>query len=50
MEFEIQLVSFLKEGYWQNLEWEERWELADRIKAKGNELYQQQKFGFAVNR
>jgi hypothetical protein len=50
VEFEVQLVSFLREGYWQNLEWEERWELAERIKAKGNELYQQQKHEFAVNR
>jgi hypothetical protein len=50
VEFEVQLVSFVKEGFWQNLGWEERWALAERLKAKGNQLYSQHKFDFAINR
>jgi hypothetical protein len=46
----VQLVSFVKEGFWQNLGWEERWALAERLKAKGNQLYSQHKFDFAINR
>lgn len=50
VEFEIELFSFEREGYWQNLEWEERYQLADRMKEKGNQLYRDKKYGFAIQR
>ncbi len=34
----------------QNLSFEERYVLADRLKAKGNELFKKQKFKFAKAR
>jgi hypothetical protein len=46
----VQLVSFDREGYWQNLEWEQRWALAERLKEKGNALYKAKKYKFATNK
>jgi len=37
--FEVTLVSFDRHAHWQNMSFEERWELADKLKAKANELY-----------
>jgi len=50
VEFEVELVSFEREGYWQHLSWQERWALADRLKDKGNALIKDKKYRFATNR
>lgn len=50
VEFQVLLVSFEREGYWQNLSWEERWALADRLKDKGNALFKEKKYAYASNR
>lgn len=50
VEFEVLLVSFDREGYWQNMEWGDRWALADRLKEKGNSLFKAKKYKFANNK
>jgi hypothetical protein len=50
VEFEVVLVSFDREGHWQNLSWEERWLLAARLKDKGNALFKDKKYGYAANK
>lgn len=50
VEFEVLLVSFDREGYWQNMEWVDRWALADRLKDKGNTLFKAKKYKFANNK
>eukprot|EP00879_Flechtneria_rotunda_P002973 GHRR01003190.1.p1 GENE.GHRR01003190.1~~GHRR01003190.1.p1 ORF type:complete len:634 (+),score=228.22 GHRR01003190.1:2740-4641(+) len=50
VEFQVQLISFEREGYWQNLGWAERWALAERIKEKGNALFKQKKYHYAHSR
>lgn len=50
VEFEVLLVSFDREGYWQNMEWTDRWALADRLKDKGNALFKAKKYKFASNK
>ncbi|MEW5297478.1 MAG: hypothetical protein WDW36_000684 [Sanguina aurantia] len=47
LEFEVELVSFQREGYWQTLEMDERLQLSERIKAKAGELYRRKQYGFA---
>lgn len=50
VEFEVALVSFDREGYWQNMEWGARWALAERLKEKGNALFKAKKYKFATNK
>eukprot|EP00878_Enallax_costatus_P011637 GHUV01012146.1.p2 GENE.GHUV01012146.1~~GHUV01012146.1.p2 ORF type:complete len:376 (+),score=98.18 GHUV01012146.1:1445-2572(+) len=50
VEFQCILLGFEREGYWQHMSWEERWSLAENIKEKGKQLYQQKKYGYASNR
>lgn len=47
VEFEVELVSFEREGYWQSMEMDERLQLAGKMKDKGNELYKQGKYQYA---
>lgn len=49
-EFQVLLLGFEREGYWQNLSWGQRWALAERLKAKGNALFKEKKFAYASNR
>uniref|UniRef100_A0A383VCY1 peptidylprolyl isomerase n=1 Tax=Tetradesmus obliquus TaxID=3088 RepID=A0A383VCY1_TETOB len=50
VEFQVLLLGFEREGYWQNLSWGQRWALAERLKAKGNALFKEKKFAYASNR
>ncbi|GFR52572.1 hypothetical protein Agub_g15164 [Astrephomene gubernaculifera] len=50
VEFEVELLDFEREGHWQNLTFEERYTLAERLKAKGNELFRKQQFKHAKAR
>jgi hypothetical protein len=50
VEFEVLLESFDREGYWQNMDWQDRWTLADRLKEKGNTLFKAKKYKFANNK
>ena len=50
VEFQCILLGFEREGYWQHMSWEERWSLAENIKEKGKQLYQQKKYAYANNR
>ncbi|KAF6261061.1 hypothetical protein COO60DRAFT_1637104 [Scenedesmus sp. NREL 46B-D3] len=50
VEFEVLLLGFEREGYWQNLSWQQRWALAERLKAKGNALFKDKKYAYASNR
>jgi tetratricopeptide (TPR) repeat protein len=50
VEFEIELVSFDREGHWQAMEIDEKIALANKMKAKGNQLYKDGKVGFAKQR
>jgi hypothetical protein len=50
VEFQVLLLGFEREGYWQNLSWQQRWALADRLKAKGNTLFKDNKYAYASNR
>ena len=43
-------MSFEREGYWQHMEWEQRWALADRLKDKGNALFKAKHYQFATNK
>ncbi|KXZ48761.1 hypothetical protein GPECTOR_25g345 [Gonium pectorale] len=47
VEWEVELVDFEREGHWQNLSFEERYAVAERLKAKGNDLYRRQQYKFA---
>ncbi|KAG2493708.1 hypothetical protein HYH03_008222 [Edaphochlamys debaryana] len=47
VEWEVELLDFQREGHWQNLSFEERYEVADRLKSKGNELYKRGQHKFA---
>lgn len=49
-EFELVLLEFEREGYWQSMPWEERWALAERIKAKANDLHKRGQHGHAISR
>ncbi|GAX74288.1 hypothetical protein CEUSTIGMA_g1737.t1 [Chlamydomonas eustigma] len=46
-EFEVELVSFDRDGHWQTLSMEERFILAEKLKAKGNDLFRAKKYGYA---
>ncbi len=50
MEFEVELISFEKEGYWQTMEMPERLALSERMKAKGNALFKAKKYAYAAAR
>jgi hypothetical protein len=50
VEFQVLLLGFEREGYWQNLSWQQRWALAERLKAKGNALFKDKKYAYASNR
>ena len=50
VEFEVTLESFEKEGHWQVMPLPERLQLAERMKARGNELYKQGRTNFAKAR
>eukprot|EP00798_Chlamydomonas_sp_ICE-L_P005152 gene5152-34966_t len=39
VEWEVELVSFDKEGHWQNISMDERLVIAKKAKAKGNQLF-----------
>ncbi|KAG1666907.1 hypothetical protein FOA52_005967 [Chlamydomonas sp. UWO 241] len=45
--FEVELVSFERQAHWQNLEMAQRFVIAERIKAKGNELFRAKKPAWA---
>jgi len=50
VEFEVLLLDFEREGYWQNMTWQERWQLAQRLKEKGNALFRDKKYAYATNK
>jgi hypothetical protein len=50
VEFEVLLVGFEREGYWQHMDWAPRWALAERIKAKGNALFRDKRYAAATSR
>ncbi|GLI61315.1 hypothetical protein VaNZ11_003671 [Volvox africanus] len=47
VEFEVELLDFEREGHWQNLSFEERYVLAERLKSKGNELFRKGQHKYA---
>ncbi|PNW88165.1 hypothetical protein CHLRE_01g017200v5 [Chlamydomonas reinhardtii] len=47
VEFEVELVDFEREGHWQNLSFEARYTLAERLKSKGNDLFKRGQHKFA---
>ncbi|GIM00169.1 hypothetical protein Vretimale_5329 [Volvox reticuliferus] len=47
VEFEVELLDFEREGHWQNLSFEERYALAERLKSKGNELFRKGQHKYA---
>ena len=50
VEFEVELLEFDREGFWQQLSMAERFDLAERLKAKGNALFKAGKYDYAKAR